>query len=187
MPKIIIFDNKNYGAPYTLLTVVTPDLGAMDKITSSAIVCFGVWNLYSETQYQGTAWTLSDSAGPALNGTYPDYPDFFQNDTFQSARPSPSCQTMDPSQMILLFDNTNFGGISTRLEDSCTDLRQYPIGYTTSALIVGKGSWNLYTRINYEGNVYTVSSTGGPKGDGLYPTYQGFFPNDTIGSISPAA
>jgi Beta/Gamma crystallin len=163
-----------------------PNLADMDKITSAAIVLSGIWNVYSEPNYGGQAWTLCDNGGPVQNGTYPTYSNTFQNDTIQSVRPNPESQT-DPANMILLCDNTNFTGPSTRLTGPCSDLSPYPIKFTTSALIVGAGSWNLYTGINYEGQVFAVTSTGGPERDGLYPTYDGHFPNDAIKSLRPTS
>ncbi len=186
MPWIVLFDNVNYTGPSARLNAATPNLADMDKITSAAIVLSGIWNVYSDPDYAGQAWTLCDNGGPAQNGTYPTYSNTFQNDTIQSVQPNPDCQTTDPPNMILLCDNVNFTGPSTRLTGPCSDLSNYPIKFTTSALIVGAGIWNLYTGIDYTGQVYTVSNTGGPAGDGLYPSYQNYFPNDAIRSLRPA-
>ncbi len=188
MPWIVLFDNAGYTGPNARLDEATPSLGPvnMNKLTSAAIVLSGIWNVYSDTEYKGAAWTLSDEGGPLQNGFYPTYSDTFQNDTIQSAQPNPHCTTQDPQSMIVLCDNKNFTGPSTKLTGGCLDLGNETIKYTTSALIVGKGTWNLYTEINYGGTEYSVSDGGGPDSDGLYPTYDKYFPNDAIKSVRPA-
>lgn len=188
MPWIVLFDNTDYTGSRARLDEATPNLGPvnMNKITSAAIVLSGIWNVYSGLEYEGAAWTLSDNGGFAQNGTFPTYSNTFQNDTIQSAQPNPECQTVDPPFMILLCQNTNFTGQSSRLTEPTTDLGDLPIKYTTSALIVGSGAWNLYPDINYGGTAYPVSATGGPNNDGIYPTYEGYFPNDAIKSLKPA-
>ncbi|MEO8673040.1 MAG: beta/gamma crystallin-related protein, partial [Tahibacter sp.] len=67
-----------FGGSSLVVTVADPDLvpqGWNDK-TSSIIVIDGQWGVYQDTNYSGTAWTVSRVGGPNGDGTYPDYSDW---------------------------------------------------------------------------------------------------------------
>ncbi|WP_298517260.1 beta/gamma crystallin-related protein [uncultured Kordia sp.] len=89
MSKIIVFQNSNISGSSLTLTASDPNLvpqGWNDKI-SSLIVVSGTWELYQNTKYGGSSWSVSDSGGPNGDGVYPDWSDWGgTNDSISSIR-----------------------------------------------------------------------------------------------------
>src|SRR5437762_2616647 len=72
MAKIVLFKDINYGGGALVLTGADSDLGPQgwnDKV-SSLIVIDGTWNLYKDSNYGGTKWSVSANGGPSSDGTY---------------------------------------------------------------------------------------------------------------------
>ncbi len=175
MTSLVLFENTNFDGSDQAVSGATPQLTAN---ISSLIVLSGTWNLYSQSEYQGQAWTVSANGGPTQNGMYPQFETYFANDSIASAQqaaPSPS------DGEIILFTDTQYGGIGEPYTGSATNLGQ--LDNVTSSVIVGGGQWQLWTQPSYQGSSYIVGAESGPSGNGMYPTYEGYFPNDAIQSI----
>lgn len=87
---------------------------------------------------------------------------------------------------IILFQNTSFGGRYLVCQQADANLKEQNFNDTTSAVIVCSGTWVLYQDSNYNGQQWVVSETGGPNGDGLYPSYKDWNgKNDTVSSLKP--
>lgn len=85
---------------------------------------------------------------------------------------------------IIVFDKQNFEGKHTKwYTENIQSLKGSHLNNDISSIIVISGTWVLYEHINYEGNSWTVSNSGGPTGDGCYPTYSGYWQNNAIGSF----
>jgi hypothetical protein len=89
---------------------------------------------------------------------------------------------------IILFAKQNFEGDSTVvLTKSDPGLRGTGVNNDVSSIIVIEGAWNLYLHPDYAGTNWVVSNTGGPNGDGTYPTYEDWNgKNNAISSVQLA-
>lgn len=86
---------------------------------------------------------------------------------------------------IQVFQHINFAGssqvIAPTKDDKKTVLGQGLKGEVSSLIVTGDGVWNLIDRNGT--TVGMAHSKGGPKGDGRYPDYGGYFPNDVITDV----
>ena len=91
MAKIVLFKDINYGGGALVLTGADSDLGPQgwnDKV-SSLIVIDGTWNLYKDSNYGGTKWSVSANGGPSNDGTYSDWSSWGgTNDSVSSLKPA---------------------------------------------------------------------------------------------------
>lgn len=87
---------------------------------------------------------------------------------------------------ITLFQNTNFGGKYLTLNGADSNLKDQDFNDRTSAVIVCSGKWVLYQDTNFGGQQWVVEETGGPNGDGMYPSYKDWNgKNDSVSSLKP--
>ncbi|HKY26639.1 MAG TPA: beta/gamma crystallin-related protein [Pyrinomonadaceae bacterium] len=85
---------------------------------------------------------------------------------------------------IIAFAKQNFEGNNTLVStENVPNLKPSGLNNDISSIIVISGTWVLFEHINYEGNSWTVSNSGGSTEDGCYPTYSGYWPNNSIGSF----
>jgi hypothetical protein len=94
---------------------------------------------------------------------------------------------------VILFNNVNFCGDYhdpakkdeyRHITDSTADLGSFD--NLTSSIIVCEGEWELWSERNFGGLSWSVSSKGGPKKDGLYPSFKDWGGlNDDISSVRP--
>lgn len=85
---------------------------------------------------------------------------------------------------IIAFAKQNFEGNNTMVSTTnVPSLKTTGLNNDISSIIVISGTWVLYEHINYAGNSWTVSNSGGPTEDGCYPTYSNYWANNSIGSF----
>lgn len=91
---------------------------------------------------------------------------------------------------IKVYQHGNYGGaiqvIPANTADQPVALTNGVIGEVSSVVVEGsdKGVWHLIAP-GSQGDVIvgTVDAKGGPKGDGKYPSWDGYFPNDTVTKV----
>ncbi|MEO1397906.1 MAG: beta/gamma crystallin-related protein [Pseudomonadota bacterium] len=89
---------------------------------------------------------------------------------------------------IILFQNTDFGGKYVTFEGPVEDLHKFDFDNRTSSIIVCSGTWGLFQNTgtgDHGGKIWEVKANGGPKGDGVYPTYDHHWKNDSVSSLKP--
>ena len=85
---------------------------------------------------------------------------------------------------ITLFEHHSYKGQNLTLVGDNSYLGSNGFNDKVSSLVVAKGTWTVYEHHSFRGRSATVSSTGGPNGDGRYPYWQDFgFPNDVMSSV----
>lgn len=87
-PTILLFKDSNFRGRMVVLTGAESNFKGIDfnDVVSSVIVLNGTWELFKDTGFKGTSWTLSDNGGEQKNGYYPT-PSPFENDSISSAKP----------------------------------------------------------------------------------------------------
>lgn len=86
---------------------------------------------------------------------------------------------------IIVFNKQDFEGNDTMVSTAnVQSLKGTGLNNNISSIIVISGTWVLYEHIDYKGNSWTVSNSGGPGGDGCYISYSDWSgPNNAIGSF----
>ncbi|MBN8472984.1 beta/gamma crystallin family protein [Corallococcus exiguus] len=87
----VLFKDSNYAGRMVAITAPVPKLSAQEfefnDQASSALILGGTWQLYKNSDYDGTPWVLSATGGPTRNGRYPSSDGFFGNDAVSSIKP----------------------------------------------------------------------------------------------------
>lgn len=90
-----------------------------------------------------------------------------ENDAISSLRPMPGNQE---EVALILFEDENYQGIRTTIRAAdYTELHAIGWGDRASSMIVVSQVWNVFQHAGFTGNIYTVTSFGGPNRNGFYP------------------
>jgi hypothetical protein len=179
--KVTLFDDYNYaGASFATANDVPwlGDYGFNDRTTSVKVRGVPVI-LYSDMNYGGTGWAVAP-------GDY-EYPlswagSWGADNTVSSVGKIPYAYG---EMAIVLFEDTYYRGSFLVVSDSNANLHVGGWGDRASSLIVLSKVWNLFTDTGFGGNMFTVTSFGGPRGGGFYPTPSSWGgPNDDASSVS---
>jgi hypothetical protein len=87
---------------------------------------------------------------------------------------------------IIVFEHAQLKGDSMTL--TAPDPNLVPAGWNDriSSLIVVSGCWEVFEHVDYKGSKLSLSSCGGPDGDGVYRDWNDWKgTNDTISSLKP--
>jgi hypothetical protein len=85
---------------------------------------------------------------------------------------------------IRLFNDDNFRGGEVDITENVSNLDDLGFNDRLSSVIVTSGTFTLFEHSNFQGFSFTVSKTGGPDSNGLYPNPQAMAGrNDVISSV----
>jgi len=81
MAKITVFKDSNMSGTSKFFTGPVADLKSLgfNDVISSLVSTEGTWRLYKDTNFSGTSWVVSSTAGAAGTDAYPN-PDFWGGD-----------------------------------------------------------------------------------------------------------
>ncbi|AXE31345.1 hypothetical protein DK842_16425 [Chromobacterium phragmitis] len=179
MAEIILYQNSNFGGRSVDLTSNSANLGTdynFNDQTSSIRVVSGTWLLYKDAGFASTCWILTpgEYSSPGTWGG--------SNDSISSLRALPGNYG---DHYAILFRDSNYGGQMVSFTQSQANFNDIGFNDAASSAIVLGGSWSLYKDVNFSGQSWIIASNKGPNNDGRYPSYSGFWANDSVSSIQP--
>ena len=89
--------------------------------------------------------------------------------------------------MIMLFQNSNYGGRMVPFTQSLANFETIDFNDTASSAIVLGDTWYLYKDANFSGTTWPVSPQSGPGQNGFIPQAGSTFGNDEVSSINPGS
>lgn len=160
---LVLFDGQNFTGSSITLTADSPTLPAgWDNHVSSLIVMGKLWQLYSNTNYGGNPYAVSNWGGPNRDGFYPTPAAWGGPDNDASSAQAILVDAFPLLNPIMLFANADLSGRAVVLSKNSpatalNNLANLGFDNTVSSIRTYGDTWTLYENTNQGGTSKQLS------------------------------